>query len=90
MSLLVLSLIFGSFAVITFIRNSVVFSYRTSLLGEISTAVGIDMNNGMWDSEWRYDMYDEVSYDEMMFKFWKRCDSFYPERDKMVTPRVKV
>lgn len=30
-------------------------------------------------SEWRWDALSAVSFDEMLWKFWKPLDSFYPD-----------
>lgn len=32
------------------------------------------------DYKWRNEIYDSVSYDKMMIQFWRRLDSFYPDK----------
>jgi hypothetical protein len=60
-------------------RNQKVHKYRRSLLRKISDAGDVDIeNNRPW--EWRHDIYDTITYDEMLYKFWRRLDSFYPDR----------
>ncbi len=31
-----------------------------------------------YDVEWRYDRYEQVSYDQMLWTFWRPVRSFYP------------
>jgi len=32
------------------------------------------------DTSWRFQKLDETSYGEMLWKFWRRFDSFYPDK----------
>lgn len=58
-------------------RNNRVLRYRRDVLNRISDAAYIDIEHGNpW--VWRYTLYDSVSYDEMLYKFWRPLDSFYP------------
>ena len=60
-------------------RNNQVRDYRKGLLGRIAILANEDAaNNRNW--EWRYEKYNEVGYDEMLFKFWKSFDSFYLDK----------
>lgn len=61
-------------------RNNKVADYRHYLLEQIRVAGKLDIANGRnW--QWRYDEYETVSYNEMMWRFWKPIDSFYPNHD---------
>lgn len=59
------------------IRNQLVYEYRIELLDQICAAC---QANGWMNSEWRYGMYNEVNYNEMVLQFWRRFDSFYPDK----------
>lgn len=59
------------------IRNTLVYTYRTNLIHRISESNIEDISDGRpW--HWRYEEYNSISYNEMMLKFWKPLDSFYP------------
>lgn len=66
-------------ALIIAIRNGVVYRYRNRLIQQVSEAAKADIGRGHYWF-WRYDAYNEVSYDEMVWQFWRKCDSFYPDR----------
>ena len=60
-------------------RNSVVFKYRGEILRKMSIASKKDIKNGKeWD--WRHDVWDTITYNQMMVKFWKPIDSFYTDK----------
>lgn len=59
------------------VRNALVLRYRTNLLDKVSTLAESDAD-GDW--EWRFETLESVSYDEMVLKFWKPLDSFYPDK----------
>lgn len=60
-------------------RNNSLYLYRGKLLRLVSEAAKFDIaTNKRW--EWRYGVYESISYDEMFFKFWKSFDSFYPDK----------
>ena len=61
------------------VRNSMVFRYRQRLLVQVFDAIAKDINEGN-DWVWRYRAFDAVSYDKMVLQFWRRFDSFYPDR----------
>lgn len=58
-------------AAILLVRNNMVFNYRKEL---ISSLFEFD------DWQWRRDVFMSVGYQEMVFKFWRRLDSFYPDK----------
>ena len=70
-------------SVIILHRNSVVFDYRQEILKRVYKAASADIKEGKFDWQWRYDAYSEVSYNEMVSKFWKKLDSFYPDKSFM-------
>lgn len=59
------------------VRNALVLRYRTNLLDKVSTLAQSEAY-GAW--EWRFDVFESVPYYEMVFKFWKPLDSFYPDK----------
>lgn len=60
-------------------RNSAVHDYRIGLLDLIDTATHMDITRDRpW--RWRYDAFRSVSYNEMLYKFWRHIDSFYLDR----------
>ena len=61
------------------VRNKSVFDYRKNLLEKISKAAKKDIKNGK-DWTWRYRVLETVTYNEMMWKFWKSLDSFYSNK----------
>ena len=59
-------------------RNERVSQYRARLLSQVSRAAKDDIKKDMpW--KWRYDVFDSVSYEQMLFKFWKPLKSFYKD-----------
>ena len=60
-------------------RNQKIYSYRVELLRKISERATEDITNNI-DWHWRYDTFESVSYDEMIYKFWKPLDSFYKDK----------
>ena len=66
-------------------QNMRVFRYRGRVVNRTSALANIDIDKGNYDS-WRqrYDLFDKVSYFEMVFKFWRSFDSFYPEEIRPV------
>lgn len=61
------------------VRNQCVYRFRGNLLRRISIAAQRDIACG--DCEWsrRYDAFDAVSYNKMVWQFWKRLTAFYPD-----------
>jgi len=76
----ILVLLFLFIMTITF-RNSAVASYRHSLIDSIyflSTKENeIDIQKANKNYLRRMHQYKKVTYDQMIWKFWKRIDSFY-------------
>lgn len=64
---------FGVAVVYLLIRNERVYRYRSRLNKTVFAA-------SVWDYKWRVEMMDRVSYDDMMLRFWKPLDSFYPDK----------
>lgn len=67
------------FCIYMLFRNIAVFNYRRKLLDQVSELAHIDVHQGKnW--KWRLNYFESVSYDEMMFKFYKPLGSFYPDK----------
>lgn len=60
-------------------RNQKVANYRRNILQQISNAGDFDIRDG-YDWQWRYEVYETVSYEQMMRYFWRNLDSFYPDK----------
>ena len=75
--IIALALITSSFLML--FRNKLVWKYRKMVLNELSKKTNEDVaNEREW--LWRYDKFDEVTYNEMMYKFWKPLSSFYKDK----------
>ena len=74
------SIVLACFSIFMFVRNEYVFNFRKKMLGKISKGANLDIENKK-DWRWRYVAFDAISYDMMMFKFWKPLDSFYENKD---------
>ncbi len=89
---ILLGVIIGSIATVTIatiamcVRNELTFRYRSHLLDLIHVAVKNDVENGR-SYDWRYEMFDAVSYDQMTNCFWKPLKSFYPDKS-FINPEV--
>jgi len=60
-------------------RNAKIYKYRMKLIEQIALRCDEDIDNEQgW--KWRWDVFESVSYDEMMYKFWKKLDDFYPDK----------
>ena len=57
-------------------RNSRVFKYRMELIDKLSEAAKKDIDAGL-DPQWRYAEFNKVTYNEMVYRFWKPLDNFY-------------
>lgn len=60
-------------------RISQVNSYRISLIDQIDKAVKKNLERGELNWKWRYQRLSEVTYHEMVWKFWKPLNSFYKD-----------
>ena len=81
LSLVILAIIVATVVVgvIMLVRNEMVYRYRIALLKDMSRAAQSDIRAARpW--KWRYDVYDSVSHDEMVWRFWRRFKSFYPDQ----------
>ena len=67
------------FSLLMLCRNKLVFKYRGVLLNEIGKKFKEDIENER-EWLWRYDKFDEVTYNEMLYKFWKPLSSFYKDK----------
>jgi len=60
-----------------FIRNKIVADFRLEVIKEVFSD---DVE--VWEEKKKE--FDSVSYNEMLWKFWRRLDSFYPNLGKKV------
>ena len=72
-----LGILFLLYCAIGLIRNTFVLRYRMNLIDRIST---LNMREPEKDGGWRWKAYDRVNYKDMLLKFWKPLDSFYPDK----------
>lgn len=57
-------------------RNEAVYQFRTELLRRISQKADEDIQAGR-EYEWRYQMFDSITYKDMVMRFWKDLFKFY-------------
>lgn len=62
------------------IQNYRVYVYRQKILNFIYHKNMEEIHAGKDDIFWRNIAYDEVSYGDMLYKFWKPFDSFFPQK----------
>lgn len=55
--------------ILLFIRNEIVYNFRKKIIDKIFLSEN-------WQEKLKE--FDKVSYDEMVYKFWKPIKSFYP------------
>ena len=67
------------FNTIFLIRNNQVYLYRMGLIDRIHTANLRDIDSDVYQDAWRWRQYEAVSYESMLWKFWKPLSSFYDE-----------
>ncbi len=68
-------------------RVEMIRQYRHKLLDDILMASLADIVL-LKDSEWRDKVYDSVSYGQMLWKFWRGLDSFYPDKSFTIADPV--
>ena len=64
------------------IRNHCVLRYRLELNDRVHKLCRRDIEQGR-EWEWRYKAMESVSYDAMLYRPWKRLDSFYADKSFM-------
>jgi len=86
---LIVSLIIILFILLLTFRTIQVYEYRINLMMKISHLNGQDIMVAETTNEimacsskahWRWQELDKISYDTMLFNFWKPLDSFYPDK----------
>ena len=68
------------FAIGLFIRNKIVYKFRHKLIELISEIDKEEIAKHLGYSGERFKEFGTVSYDEMVWKFWRRCSSFYKDK----------
>lgn len=58
-------------AIYMMFRNIQVYKFRIWLINQVSLAAAADINNGLTEWRWRSETFNTVTYNTMMFKFWK-------------------
>jgi hypothetical protein len=71
--LLAISFIGLLFCLFMIRRNNKVYLYRSAMSDII-------FGFGVGDYKWRLKVYDSVSYQDMMRKWWKKLPDFYPDK----------
>lgn len=66
-----------SFSALFLIQNDRVFRYRSRVREVLREKSLADMSAGRDWHHW-YFLFMDISYDEMLFKFWRPLDSFVP------------
>ncbi len=82
----ILLIVFGLLGIVTIylsVRNNSVFNKRSDVLAYIYALNmdDIENGNGRTNSIKRYEIFDSITYNEMIYKFWKSVHSFYKLED---------
>ena len=72
--------VIGAFLLCFHIRLHQVVEYRKKLLVIICVLAQRDTLEGK-DCKWRLNAFEKVSFDDMLWKFWKPLDSFYEHKN---------
>jgi len=67
------------FMLLLLFRNERVFKYRMGVLSKVSEKAKLDIINNRTDWRRHYNIFERVKYNEMLLKFWRSFDSFFPE-----------
>lgn len=66
-------------------RNKSVYAYRLLLINAMYAAgIRDSVEDGLSKTNHRYSIYKQISYEQMLFKFWKSLDSFWTEAELKV------
>lgn len=60
-------------------RNDKIHKFRVRLLDQVSLCSKVDIKYGR-PFTWRYDCLNQATYNAMVWKFWRKFDSFYPDK----------
>jgi hypothetical protein len=63
------------------IRNHRIHAYLIELLNEVRDAAIIEIHLRSHDAHWRLAAIQEADYNDMLYKFWRPLDSWFPYRD---------
>lgn len=63
--------------ILLIIRNYMVHNYRMKILKQMEKSLRIDSYE-QWDKKMNY--FKSISYDKMVFNFWKPVNKFYDEK----------
>jgi len=84
-TLVILLVIFGVLNVWFLIRNNRVCDFRLALIDAIHMT---NQKSNLSEWIWRYEEFEKVSYNRMLFSFWKplQIESFYDKNPARVQP----
>ena len=67
------------FAAVVLLRNNAVYRERTRIISELFALAHADIDSGNFYGNWRREIYlTGPGYEEMVLKFWRPVDSFFP------------
>lgn len=77
------------FNILLIVRTKRVFRFKTSLLNIVDLHAGYDIRSGK-EWIWRFDMLDTVSFQTMVWKFWKplKAENFYKDTAFIGVPKT--
>lgn len=81
-AVLILCLTGMGFTIFMMRRNLSVHRYLKETLRKVGKYAGEDIKHKQ-DWMWRYQALESVSYETMLFHFWKPLDSFYTDKSFM-------
>lgn len=82
MSNVVTWIIVGIIIMLFLFRNVKVKNYRLSLLHHIDVISKKEIQDGNLDNwEERYKIYSQISYEKMLYSFWKPLNKFYDQKN---------
>lgn len=71
-------------------RNEMVYRFRLFLLSQIRNDYFADADLRIFYSEWRWDVFNSVTYENMLIKFWKplRPEEWYNDTSFLEPTRI--
>lgn len=85
MIILFVGLAVSAFFIFMSFRLDRVSRYRLDLIDKIRDAYIADIDNGVFEKARRWDAFNEATFDEMVYKFWRPLNSFY-KNDTFLKP----
>jgi len=68
------------------IRNELVYREQMRVLAIVSQKTQEDIKNNIYEPDflWRYREFEKVTYDKMLYQFWKPIKSFYKNNPAII------